>query len=211
MNRKTFYDITIPVREGLAPWPGDEPYRFRLSWDMAQGASVNVGTVTMSVHTGTHADAPFHFDAHGAGIGELDLTPYFGPALVVEVRGRRIIEREDLEDADLSEIPRLLLKTGAWTDHTRFPEWVPTLSLRAVDFLLDQGVELVGLDVPSVDAIDSKDLPIHHALNKAGIHILESLDLRDVPPGMYELIALPLRLSGADGSPVRAILKDPFA
>jgi len=203
---KVLYDITIPVREGRAVWPGDEAYRFRLGWAMSEGASVNVGTVTMSVHTGTHADAPFHFDPSGVGAGELDLTPYIGRAVVVDVRGRKVVGQEALADVDLVDAPRLLLKTDAWTDHDAFPESVPTLATDVPAYLAAYGVLLVGVDVPSVDAIDSKDLPIHHALDAAGIRILESLDLHLVPPGYYNLIALPLRLMGADGSPVRAIL-----
>jgi len=203
---KVLYDITMPVREGLTVWPGDETYRFRLGWAMSEGASVNVGTVTMSVHTGTHADAPFHFDSAGPGAGELDLTPYMGRAVVVDVRGRGVIGEEALSGVDLTDAPRVLFKTGAWTDHGVFPESVPTLAPDMPAYLASYGVLLVGVDVPSVDAIDSKDLPIHHALDAAGIRILESLDLGPVPPGYYNLIALPLRLIGADGSPVRAVL-----
>ena len=201
------YDITIPVREGLAVWPGDTPYRFTLGWDMAQGQSVNVGAVTMSAHTGTHADAPFHFSRDGVGMGELDLSPYLGRAVVADVQNRETIGKEALLDLDFATAPRLLLKTGGWTDHAVFPETIPTLTLEAIAYLAQCGVVLVGLDVPSVDAIDSKDLPNHHALNAGNIRILESLDLRAVEPGIYDLIALPLKLMGADGSPVRAVLR----
>lgn len=203
---KRIYDITIPVREGLAPWPGDTAYQFVLGWDMAAGANVNVGTLTLSAHTGTHADAPFHFSPDGAGIGELDLTPYRGPAIVADVRGLETIGPDALAHLDFAAAPRLLLKTGVWSDFTVFPESVPTLTLEAIALLAERGVLLVGLDVPSVDAIDSPDLPNHHALNAAHIRILESLDLREAKHGIYELIALPLRLSDADASPVRAIL-----
>jgi arylformamidase len=203
------YDITIPVRAGIAVWPGDTAFSFHLGWNMAEGASVNVGTVTMSVHTGTHADAPFHFDANGTGMGEVDITPYIGPAYVVDVTGQNPIPWEALADIDLASIPRLLLKTDSWTDHSRFPEHVPVLAEDVPARLAESGVLLLGLDVPSVDELDSTDLPIHHALDAAGIRILESLDLRAVPPGLYHLTALPLRLMGADGSPVRALLSQP--
>jgi arylformamidase len=206
MNMR-LYDITIAVREGLAVWPGDTPYHFELGWKMNEGQSVNVGAVTMSCHTGTHADAPYHFLPNGAGIGELDLTPYIGPAVVAEVLEREIITTDDLTNVDLTDAPRLLLKTGGWTDHTRFPETVPVIAADVPAFLAARGVVLLGVDVPSVDAIESKDLPNHHALAAHGIHILESLDLRAVPAGRYHLTALPLRLMGADGSPLRAILR----
>ncbi len=202
------YDITLPVREGLPGWPGDTPYRFRLGWSIAGGAPVNVGEVTASIHTGTHVDAPFHFDDAGATVEALDLTPFLGPARVADLRGRPVIGVADLASLDLAGTPRLLLRTGGWADHSRFPGSIPVLDRDVPAFLRDRGVILLGVDVPSVDPIDSKDLPIHHALGAAGIAILESVDLDGVPPGVYELIALPLRLVGADGSPVRAVLRE---
>ncbi len=201
-----FYDITISVQNGLAVWPGDTPYRFALGWDMGAGASVNVGVVTMSAHTGTHVDAPFHFDPHGAGVDTLDPSVFFGPVVVVDATGRSEIGREVFAGVDWVRTPRVLVRTGTWTDYTRFPDAVPTLADDVPAFLGANGVRLFGVDVPSVDAMDSKTLPIHHALAAQGITILESADLRAVPPGVYTLIALPLRLVGADASPVRAIL-----
>jgi arylformamidase len=103
-------------------------------------------------------------------------------------------------------VPRLLLRTGAWADHSRFPERVPTIACDVPAFLRSRGIKLLGIDVPSVDTIESKDLPNHHALARCGIHILESLDLSGVEPGLYQLSALPLRLVGADAAPVRAVL-----
>jgi arylformamidase len=212
MSRSRIYDITIPVHDGLAVWPGDTPYHFQLGWKMRDGDSVNVGAVTMSCHTGTHADAPFHFLPEGDGIGALDVAPFVGPAFVVDVTGRSVISVEDIDrhGLDFYNLPRLLLKTGGWTDYTQFPETIPIIAPDVPDYLAEQGVILLGVDVPSVDAIDSKTLPNHHALAAAGIAILESLDLRHVPPDAYELSALPLRLMGADGSPVRAVLRGTF-
>ena len=200
-------DITIPVREGVAVWPGDTPYR--MVWNMRQedGDSVNLGTVTMSFHTGTHADAPVHFLPEGDGIAACDLTAYCGPAVVVDVTGCCLIRLQTLMATDLMDAKRVLFKTSAWPDHTTFPPAVPVMEQGVPAYLSRQGVVLVGVDVPSVDCIDSKELPNHHALADCGIAILESLDLRSVSAGLYELIALPLRLVGADGSPVRAILR----
>jgi arylformamidase len=168
-----------------------------------------VGEVTTSIHVGTHVDAPFHFLDGGPTADALSLDPFLGPARVVDVRGIPLIRSEDLAAVDLAGTPRLLLRTDGWLDHSRFPESIPVLDRDVPAYLSEQGVILLGLDVPSVDAIDSKDLPIHHALGSSGIAILESLDLTRVEPGVYELIALPLRLVGADGSPVRAILRGP--
>lgn len=200
-------DITHPVDEHLASWPGDEPYAFRFQTRLAEGDTVNLGAITFSLHTGTHADAPFHFREGAATIGEIDPSVFIGPARVVDVRGRNPIRRADLEGLDLE--PRILFRTDAWLDSTRFPESVPVMEPELPDWLRERGVVLVGVDVPSVDALDSPDLPIHHALGRCDIQILESLRLVEVPAGPYELIALPLKLLGADGSPVRAILRTP--
>ena len=201
------HDITLALRDELPCWPGDTPFRFALAWSKARGATVNVGQVSTTVHIGTHVDAPFHFDEAGATIDALGLDPFLGPALVADLRGREVIRVEDLKPFDLSGTPRLLIRTDGWLDHSRFPESIPVVGEDVPAYLRDQGVILLGLDVPSVDRIDSKTLPIHHALGSLGIMILESVDLTGVEPGVYDLIALPLKMLGADGSPVRAILR----
>jgi arylformamidase len=201
------YDISMSLHTRLACWPGDAPYEWRWTCRKSEGAAVNVGQVSLSVHAGTHTDAPFHFADAGPTVEALALDPYLGPARVLDVRGRDVIRVADLEAIDVTHTPRLLLRTGAWVDRGRFPERIPVLGAEVPGWLAERGAVLVGLDVPSVDAIDSKDLPNHHALGSHGIAILESLDLAGVPEGVYELIALPLKLVGADGSPVRAVLR----
>ena len=201
-------DISSPASPALAGWPGDTPFRFDLAWRRSEGASVNVGRVESSLHHGTHVDAPFHFDDAGATVDRLDLWPFLGPALVVDARGRDPIRVEDLAGLDLAASPRVLLRTDAWADRSRFPDSIPTLDPAVPAFLGARGVILAGFDLPSVDAIDSKDLPIHHGLAAAGVAILEGLELAGVAPGRYELIALPLRIVGADGAPTRAVLRD---
>ena len=208
----TLLDISRPLGAALAPWPGDTPFAHRLTWRIADGAACNVGAVTMGTHNGTHADAPFHYLADGAAIDALDPALFVGPAVVADVAAAGwIITRAALADAAAlladGGVPRLLLKTGAWPDSARFPERLPLLAPDVPAWLGERGVRLLGLDVPSVDAIDSKDLPIHHALARVGILILESLDLSGVVPGRYELIALPLRIVQGDASPVRAVLR----
>jgi arylformamidase len=201
-------DITIPMQDSLACWPGDTPFRFTWTWRKADGATVNVGQFQLSVHTGTHTDAPFHFDDAGAASDALDLHPFIGPAQVIRLTDRLRLRREDLEPFDLAATPRVLFRTDGWTDHTRFPTGIPVMDEDVPAWLHQQGVVLVGVDVPSVDRLDSKTLPNHHAPGAHGITILESLDLSDVPGGAYELLALPMRLVAADGAPVRAILRD---
>lgn len=208
----TFHDITRPLHNALVPWPGDTAFDYRLTWRMEAGSSVNVGAVTMSTHNGTHADAPFHFLADGARIDALDLSIYVGPAVVADVTGAGwTITRDHLAEGarhfGQNGVTRLLLKTGAWPDGTPFPVRIPLLASDVPAWLGEHGIRLLGLDIPSVDAIDSGDLPIHHALARAGVHILESLDLSAVSAGVYELIALPLKIAGGDAAPVRAILR----
>jgi arylformamidase len=204
------YDISLPLQPGIAGWPGDAPYQWRWSQRKSAGASVNVGCVSLSVHTGTHTDAPYHFADDGKTVEALDLAAYVGPARVVDMRNRPLIRVEDLAWADFAHRPRLLLRTDAWTAYDRFPGQIPVLDADVPAWLASRGVVLLGVDVPSVDPLDSKDLPIHHALGRHGIAILENLRLTDVPPGAYELIALPLKLAGADGAPVRAVLRQPI-
>ncbi|WP_349408789.1 arylformamidase [Pseudalkalibacillus sp. SCS-8] len=201
------WDISQPLQEGVPTWPGDTPFSFKLNWTKEETGSVNVGSLTLSTHTGTHVDAPFHFDDEGKKM--LDLKPdlYVGEALVVHLENRESIQPRDLEGYDLNGVERLLIKTGSWNDRTEFPSSITYLSPELAPFLIEKGIKLIGVDVPSVDQVDSKDLAAHHSLLDHDIHILESVVLDEVEEGVYELIALPLALAEADASPVRAILR----
>jgi arylformamidase len=203
----TLIDISEPLRGGMPVWPGDTEFSFELGWTKEQSGSVNVGRLTMSTHTGTHVDAPFHFDDEGLKVIELDPGVYVGPARVIEAPGEDGIGAKELRQHALEGVSRLLVKTGSWRDRNVFPERINYLRPDAAPFLAEKGIRLLGVDVPSVDPIDSKDLPAHHALRSNGIHILEGAVLHGVEPGDYELISLPLALQGADGSPVRAVLR----
>lgn len=201
------YDISPPIAPGVPVWPGDTPYGFELSWSLAAGDSVNLGRLTTTPHLGAHADAPFHTEPGGATMEALELEAYLGPCRVVEVPPNPLVEPGDLGGVDLAVPPRLLLKTGSVGDRSRFPERFSALSPALARALADAGTRLVGLDTPSVDPFDSTELAAHHALAAGGVRNLEGLDLSAVPPGIYELIALPLHLVGADASPVRAVLR----
>lgn len=203
-------DISQPLAEGMPVWPGDTEFSFSLKWTKADSGSVNVGTIEMSSHTGTHIDAPFHFDDHGKKVLDLDLNLYAGKARVIEISGKESIGEKELKPFDLDGVSRLLLKTDSWNNPTEFPKTITYIRPDAAPYLAEKGIRLLGLDVPSVDPIDSKELPGHHALLKHGIHILEGAVLAHVKPKDYELIALPLALKEGDGSPVRAVLR-PFA
>lgn len=210
------YDITPPVRPGLPVWPGDTPYQAALTWAIARGDSVNVSAVTTTPHLGAHADAPFHVDDAGAAVDELPLEAFLGPCRLVEVPPEPLILPEHLPAGlDLGEPPRLLLRTGgasggssrSGAPENGFPERFSALSPELARALVAAGARLVGLDSPSVDPFDSRELAAHHLLAAGGVVNLEGLALAGVPPGLYELIALPLRLVGLDASPVRAVLR----
>ena len=201
------HDISRPIHTGMPVWPGDTPADFKLVATLPQGSAVNVGRLLMSVHAGTHGDAPFHYNQTGAKMDEVPIETFIGPARVVDVRGHGVITIALLAAQDFSATPRVLFKSDSWTDPAVFPATWPLLAADVPVWLSARGVKLIGMDVPSVDQLNSKDLPIHHALDAAGIIILENLDLREVSPGGYELIALPLKIKGGDGSPIRAILR----
>jgi arylformamidase len=204
-------DISRPVAAGIPVWPGDTPFDYRLSWRIGRdGSPVNVGAVTMSLHTGAHVDAPFHFGDDLQDVASMDLSKYLGPCVVAAAApGTGPLRPADLPAsvaADLRSAPRLLVRTYPAARPVGFDVHLRPLSPELADWLADRGAVLVGLDSDSMDAFDSKDLPSHRRLTERGVAILEGIDLSAAPPGLYDLVALPLRLVGADASPVRAVL-----
>lgn len=203
------YDLS-PRIDSLSPvWPGDTPYSCTVAWSIEGGAPVNVTTLHTTPHVGAHIDAPFHFDSQGATAAELPLEPYLGRAVLIELPRAPLILPLHLERLDLRRVERLLVRTNSVGDRRQFPEDFMALSPEAAERLAEHGVQLVGLDSPSMDPSTSKTLDAHKALWRGRVAILEGLDLDGVPEGEYELIALPLRLAGACASPVRAVLRAP--
>ena len=209
------WDISRTLSDDLAEWPGDEPFHFRLTKTMAEGQSVNLGAIGMSVHNGTHADARFHFDTNGESIETAPLEIYMGRAVVLDLteaflgsKDKHLITLEDLRprSEEIAETSRLLVKTGRWSESTVFPNQIPVIAADVPTWLQKNGVKLLGLDLPSVDEIDSKSLQNHHALARAGVAIIESLELSGVGPGIYNFAALPLKIASGDGAPMRAVL-----
>ena len=202
-------DISIALRDGTPEWPGDTPFACRWASLIAKGESVNVSAVVGSPHVGTHADAPMHVRDGWPGSHELPLDAFVGPATLVDLSAHAgVIEADALTfDPDVHG-ERLLLRTGRSIAGGQFPSDWPTLSEACVRTLLGRGLRLLGVDAPSVDPRDSKTLPVHHMLFSGNAYILENLDLRRVPPGRYELIALPLKLMALDAAPVRAALRE---
>lgn len=190
----------------VAEWPGDTAFQFKVNWTKEQSGSVNVGQITTSTHIGTHIDAPFHFDTHGEKVHELALENYIIEAIVIDVSGIDMISRELLQGIVLGSAKAVLFRTSAWLQRDVFPKEIPTFNVNVVDWMVENDITLFGVDLPSVDSLSSKELPMHHALGMSGRYILEGLVLDKVCEGIYELIALPLNIEGADGSPVRAVL-----
>jgi arylformamidase len=204
----TIFDISQTIQEGITVWPGDQKFRRRWNMRLESGQSCNLSAVTMSLHTGTHIDAPYHFDDSGPDVGSLELGRYFGPARVVTMNVERCISSPDLAALSWEGVERVLFKTrpSGWSE-ARFDSNFVYLAEDAAGFLGERGVLLVGTDSPSVDAFDSKNMKTHKTLLGHGTAILEGIRLSHVPDGDYELICLPLKMAGADGSPVRAILR----
>jgi arylformamidase len=206
---KKLWDISAPVNDISPVFPGDTPYQQAWVATIDDACPVNVSRITLSPHVGTHADAPRHYDPEGQTIGAIDLNPYLGPCRVIHVlKGAPLITWDDLAhyiDADLP--PRVLVRT-----YTRMPQTAWDASLRAyapetLERLAELGVVLVGIDTASIDPADSKRLDSHQVIRHRQMRVLENLLLDEVPEGDYELIALPLRLTQADASPVRAVLR----
>ncbi len=201
-------DITPPVTPALAVWPGDTPPSREVLMDMQRGDNLTLSTLRSTVHLGAHADAPNHYGREAESIELRPLERYLGPAQVIRLdlpRATRI-PPEVLPERLAAE--RILFATGSFPDPTDFNRDFVALEPSLVDALHARGVRLVGLDTPSVDLFDSKELPAHNACLRHDLAILEGLVLADVPDGVYELIALPLKLVGFDASPVRAVLRD---
>ena len=202
------WDISPAVHPGAPVFPGDTPYQQQWSAILAPGCPVNVSAITLSPHVGAHADAPLHYDAQGAAVGELPLAPFLGPCRVVHAIGcGPLIEWQHIAHAVDATLPqRVLVRTYAKAP-MQWDGQITAYAPDTIERLADLGVLLVGIDTASIDPADSKQLPSHQVIRRRNLRVLENLVLDDVPEGDYELIALPLRLTTADASPVRAVLR----
>jgi arylformamidase len=227
MSERKIFDITPRITEQLAVWPGDTPLSREVLMDMARGDNITLSTLRTTVHLGAHADGPNHYGKDAPSIDERALDYYLGPCQVIRVdvaRATRITPSmlpgviqqvptvggsnlTSRAERTIHLSPRILFATGTFPDPKNWNGDFAALSVELIDFLHDRGVITVGIDTPSVDLFESKDLPAHKAMLRHNMSILEGLVLKDVPEGVYELIALPLPLVGFDASPVRAVLR----
>lgn len=201
------YDISPPITADMPIWPGDTPPTRELLARLEAGAGVTLSTWHTTVHAGAHADAPLHVIRGGSSIDACPLDAFIGPAEVIRVAAKPAssVRPDDLPGP--IRTPRVLFATGTWSPRGAFQRDFAGLSVELADHLRAAGVCLVGVDTPSVDTFADESLPVHRRLLGNGIAVLEGLDLKEVPAGRYELIALPLRLEGFEASPVRALLR----
>ena len=203
------WDISPAVHAATPVFPGDAPYQQTWCSVLSPQCPVNLSAITLSPHVGAHADAPLHYDAHGAAAGEMPLAPFLGPCRVVHaIACGPLIEWHHIAHAvALAHLPqRLLVRTYARAP-TQWDAQLTGYAPATLERLADLGVLLVGIDTASIDPADSHDLPSHQVARQRGLRVLENLLLDEVPEGDYELIALPLKLTSAEASPVRAVLR----
>jgi arylformamidase len=203
-------DISVTLRSGMVHWPDNPEVRIERMLDMEKGAVCNVSNMSLGAHTGTHMDAPLHFIRNGTGLDRMPIDATIGPARVIEIRDKESIKPEELKSQRIRRNERLLFKTRnsrhSWrTD--KFDENFVFISKEAAQFLVDRGVQTVGVDYLSVGGFKKDGRETHQILLGAGIWVIEGLNLSKVKPGSYELVCLPLKVLNGDGAPARAVLK----
>lgn len=203
------WDISPPVHAGSPVFPGDATFERHWTWTLGADCPVNVSSLHLSPHTGAHADAPLHYDPAGAAIGDVPLEPYLGHCRVIHaVACGPLVQWAHLAHALDGLPPRVLVRTYARAPVDRWDPALAAMAPEAIERLADLGVTLIGIDTASIDPADSKTLDSHQVIRRRGLRVLENLLLDGVPEGDYELIALPLKLTTADASPVRAVLRE---
>lgn len=207
--RVKLWDISQTLRGSMPTWPGERGFLVRQHATISERCPVNVGSMNTSLHAGTHADSPFHYDANGQASAECGLDPYVGPCVLIDVRhARGRVEIGDIDWPALACEERVLFRTYERNPVEHWDSHFTAIASDVIARLREGKVRLVGTDAPSLDPEQSKTMDAHREIASGDMRILEGLVLDDVPAGCYELIALPLKIAGADASPVRAILRE---
>jgi arylformamidase len=206
------HDISQTLRADIPVWPGEPEFKLLRGATITEVCPVNVGTIHTPLHAGTHADSPFHYDPHGLSSADSPLDPYIGPCTLIDVThaGDRV-EDVDLDWLALQDSTRVLLRTYGQFPVDTWDSSFKSIAPAVIARMREMGIKLIGTDAASLDPETSKTMDAHHEVRIGGMAILEGLVLNDVKPGLYELIALPLKIAGADASPVRAILREYIA
>ena len=203
-----YYDVTLPFRERMATYPGDPGVRFREHYSISRGDPVNVTELVFGSHTGTHIDAPRHFIEGGLAVDQLPLEHFIGKAKVFEIHSRDEIRSEDLVGLDIDEGDIILLKTlnsFVVRDDEFHTDYV-YVTPGAAQFLVDRGIRTLGFDYLSVEKFGGGSLETHLTLLRSNVVIIEGLDLSEVKQGVYDMISLPMKIEGGNGSPIRVVL-----
>jgi arylformamidase len=203
------YDISVPIRSGGLVYPGNPEIDITLQQAVAKGAGANVSTIRFGSHTGTHADAARHFFDDGQTVDKIPLERLIGPALLLGFADDvRSVGATELRAHDIKGHKRILLRTrnSAFLSRKDFVKDYTYLAPDGAQYLVDQGVELVGIDYLSIEQFHSGHHLTHRTLLERAVVIVEGLDLSVPPPGEYQFICLPLRIEGCDGAPARAVL-----
>ena len=209
MKTPRIWDISQRIHAGTPVWPGEQAVAVTRHAEIGDDCPVNIGALSMGLHTGTHGDAPLHYDADGKASADCGLEPYLGPCAVLDARGSgERVEESDLDWDAIAGSQRVLIRTYDAFPHDAWDEDFAAIAPEVIARLAAQGVLLIGVDTPSLDPQNSKTMDAHHGVRAADMRILEGLVLDDVEPGRYELIALPLAIASGDASPVRAILRE---
>lgn len=206
-----YYDISLNLSADTVRWITSAPFELHERRRMKRGDHNNSSGATMSLHSGTHVDAPFHFAPDGEAIDALPLETFIGPALVHAVEADRYIKAEHVAAIELEGITRVLFKTrnSALLKRQTYEADFVAFSVEAAEALVAKGVKLVGLDYLSIAHAGDEQVPVHRAFLDRGVVLVEGIDLSRISPGRYELICFPIRIRGADGAPCRAVLRDP--
>ena len=209
MTSPRIWDISQRLHAGTPVWPGELEVAVTRHAEIGADCPVNIGALSMGLHTGTHGDAPLHYDAGGKASADCGLEPYVGPCAIVDARGSEgRVEVNDLDWSVIAGETRVLIRTYERFPHEAWDESFTAIAPEVIARMAASGVQLIGVDTPSLDPQNSKTMDAHHAVRAGDMRILEGLVLDDVTAGQYELIALPLAIAGGDASPVRAILRE---
>ena len=208
--KKPWIDISVPLRDAMIHWPNDPPVSVKRVKDIEHGAKANLSLISIGTHSGTHVDAPIHFVREGKGVDRIPLDTAVGKARVIEIRDHESIKTDELTTHRILRGERILFKTRNSPDvwqKDKFVEDFVFISDAAADFLVNRGIQLVGVDYLSAGSFKYGGSYVHKTLLSGGVWIIEGLNLSKVPPGKYDFICLPLRIVGGDGAPARVILK----
>jgi arylformamidase len=205
----TLYDATLALKREMPTFPGDPSFEMKPIFQRSRGSAFNLSLISMGTHQGTHVDPPVHCIDSGATADQLPLEALMGPGIVLDMRGKRFIDRADLEASPIGVHVRILLKTDSGPNilKSQFDENYVYLTQDAARYLVELGVLLVGIDYLSVDRYSDEDLTVHRILLESGIVIVECLNLAEVPAGPCRIYCLPLKIEGGDGAPARVLVE----